>query len=402
MRRAALDIPLLAGCLALAGCMAGPPLDVTQPLGVLVERDIVYRVLPGGRELRLDLYRAHDARGLQPAVIWIFGGGWLFGGKDPCPVAPLATRGYVVASLEYRHAGEAPFPAQLRDCKAAVRFLRARGPSLGIDPGRIGVIGASAGGHLAALLGVTGDDPMPEDGEPPPAVPSDVRCVCAFFPPTDLLRLEETAGWRMRYAIRKLLGGTAASRPGEARAASPALLVSARSAPFLLIHGDRDDLVPLEQSGRLHDALRRAGVPSTLRVAWGRGHGNWILDSPEIQEEVEAFLARYLEEPMADGGRTVTSDGAQRRSRSRRTGTRPFAASPSRTRRTVSTTAPGSLPPSWRRMMEPGRMRSSTRRADLSGVERTSRPRASQPVTSRPSPAATPSRAWFVSPKGGR
>jgi acetyl esterase/lipase len=246
--------------------------------------------------MQLDLYRPHDATGPLPVIVWIYGGGWLYGDKDPCLIARFALRGYAIASIQYRLSGEAPWPAQIHDCKAAVRWLRAHAAEHGLDPERIGVWGASAGGHLACLLG-DAQDPAIEGDEGETGVSSRVACVCAFFPATDLIALEadRDQNGRIRYAMKRLLGGRVPDRQELARQASPVTWVDANDAPTLLIHGDRDVVIPIAQSRLYAERLRAAGVPCELMEVHGAGHGNAMFAREEVRERAAAFFARYLQ-----------------------------------------------------------------------------------------------------------
>ncbi|HYE05838.1 MAG TPA: alpha/beta hydrolase [Planctomycetota bacterium] len=288
-------VVLLTASILVLGCGSPPPRSVAQPDGVAIERDIVYHRV-GDRDLRLDLYRPEGVSGPLPVIVWIFGGGWLRGGRETCPIAPIARRGVVIASIDYRLADQATFPAQIEDCKAAVRFLRANAGRLGIDGDRIGSFGVSAGGHLAALLGTSADVPELDAGGD--ATVSDaVSFVVACFPATDLAGLCELDGsgdWRMRLAVRMLLGGDPAEKPELAALASPTTHASAGDAPFLLLHGTRDGFVPTWQSRVLHAGLRGAGVPSRLVLVEGEPHGAWLLANDDVKKAIDRFLDERL------------------------------------------------------------------------------------------------------------
>jgi len=243
-----------------------------------VARDLVYRTV-GGRNLTLDLYvpQITKAGDKLPVVVWIHGGAWRSGSKDRCPAVPLVDRGFAVASISYRLTDEAIFPAQIHDCKAAIRWLRANAGRFSLDPSRIGAWGASAGGHLAALLGTSGDVKELEGGPDNLNYSSRVQAVCDYFGPTDFLRMNAEPGAMDHDAADSpesvLIGGPIQKNPEKAAKASPITYVSADDPPFLILHGDQDRTVLLNQSQLLHDALRKLGVRVRLGIVKGQGHG---------------------------------------------------------------------------------------------------------------------------------
>lgn len=270
----------------------------TQPSeDMRILRDLEY--VPGGHERqKLDLYLPKEKGAARPLVIWIHGGAWLNGSKDHCPAAPLFKEGYAVASINYRLSQHAIFPAQIEDCKAAVRWLRAHAGEYGIDPKKVGVWGASAGGHLAALLGTAGDVKEFDRGENLDQS-SAVQVVVDYFGPTDLLKMAEQADPKSTFDHNgpespesRLVGGAVQFNSKQAKQASPITFVSENDAPMLLVHGTADPLVPAEQSRSLHTALIKKKVPAKLHLVEGAGHGNGF--GPREAAAVKEFLAQYL------------------------------------------------------------------------------------------------------------
>ncbi len=288
---------LLLGLLAPAGFTQSPPAATRAPAAaeMRVLRDLPY-VTNGLPSQRLDLYLSETAGPARPLVVFIHGGGWQGGSKNNCPARPLVAQGYAVASVEYRFSQVAKFPAQIEDCKAAIRWLRAHAKEHGIDPERIGVWGASAGGHLVALLGTTGHVRDFDVGENL-SESSKVQCVIDWFGPSDFVRWGDSTGGGLEKAgnaVAGLLGGTPAEKPELARKASPADYVQKDAAPFLILHGDQDRLVPLQQSTVLHEKLKAAGAESTLKVLSGSGHGGPAFTNAESLAAMGEFLNRHL------------------------------------------------------------------------------------------------------------
>ena len=261
-----------------------------------VQRDLVYKRVDS-RELRLDLYSPPKISGPLPIIIWIHGGGWSRGRKERCPAVRIVDDGYAVASIDYRLTNVAPFPAQIEDCKAAVRWLRANASKYNLDPDRIGVWGFSAGGHLAALLGTSGDVPELEGRGDNLNVSSRVQAVLAVSAPVDFLRLYHDASAtptvttpKVLTAVKMLMGGPIEEHEATAIAASPLHYVSKDDPPFLIIHGQEDATVPVIQCRLLADALKRAGVETTLDIANGR-HG---AGGPRFDPVIKAFFDKHL------------------------------------------------------------------------------------------------------------
>jgi acetyl esterase/lipase len=260
-----------------------------MPRGFHVIRDIAY-VANAGRSRCLDIYLPNVTGAPRPLMVWIHGGGWFSGDKATPPGMGLLLRGFNVASINYRLSSEAIFPAQIFDCKAAIRFLRAHAAEYGIDPTRIGVWGDSAGGQLASLLGTTNGRAEYEGIEGVLGVSSKVEAVCDWFGPSDFLQTSDIHG-PSAIAVRQLFGGMLTTRLETAAFASPAEQVGrAPLPPFLIMHGDQDPLVPVHQSQVLYDRLRLAGDSVRFMVVSHSGHGNgWFKNSRDISAVYDFF-----------------------------------------------------------------------------------------------------------------
>jgi acetyl esterase/lipase len=291
----------LAASMGLAHAAQLPPL----PAGIAVKQNVEY-VPGGGPRQMLDVYFPEKAEKPVPLVVWIHGGAWLEGGKDQPPALPLLQQGFAVASITYRFSQNATFPAQIEDCKSAIRWLRKNAVSLHIAPDRIGVWGASAGGHLVAMLGVSGDVKAWDKGDNLDQS-SRVQAVCDWFGPTDFLTFG-TQGDKDRFhnphafpaantagsPLAKLIGGAIPENQEKARAASPVTHVTKDAAPFLIMHGDEDPLVPYAQSTELQQALEKAGVSSKLVKLPGAGHGGPQFNERQTLQQVAEFFGRTL------------------------------------------------------------------------------------------------------------
>lgn len=269
-----------------------------MPAGWSAHRDLGY-VSYGAERQTLDLYVPPGA-GPHALVIWVHGGAWRTGSKaNPLPLRLLAGERYAIASVNYRLSHQAKFPAQIEDCKAAVRWLRANAAKYRLDPKRFAAWGASAGGHLAALLGTAGDRfDLGEENDKS----SRVQAVVDYYGPTDFLQMDAhaLASAPFQHAAvdspeSVLIGGPLLENDLMAARANPVTHVSRDDAPFLIVHGDQDPLVPLHQSQLLEAALKKAGVPVKLYVVGGAGHGTGFERDPLIMPMVKEFLARTLQ-----------------------------------------------------------------------------------------------------------
>jgi acetyl esterase/lipase len=276
---------------------------------------VAYAATPGVRQLEVDLYLPPAGQAPPPLVVFVHGGGWRVGSRhsvgplyqdaDPSPFEQVAQAGVAVASVDYRLSGEATWPAQLHDVKAAVRWLRGRSADLGIDPDRIAAWGESSGGHLAELLGLTGDDPALEGDVGMTGPSSAVVAVVAWYAPSDLTALPGDLGVDPRDPATRealLLGAPAIEVPERAAQAAPITHVSPGAPPFLLLHGEADRFVPAVQSVRLHTALVEAGVRAELYLYEDADH-MW-LGSPEAASEALSRTAAFLREQLIERGQS--------------------------------------------------------------------------------------------------
>ena len=266
------------------------------PEGVKVERNLVY-ARAGSKDLLLDLYLPERAAGRRPVILWVHGGAWRGGNKENSPAIRQSGRGYAVASINYRLSPEAIFPAQIEDSKAAVRWLRANAGKYNLDPNRMGAWGSSAGGHLVALLGASGGVPDLEGALGNRNYSSRVQAVVDFFGPTDFLEIGKFPSKIAHYAAdspeSQLLGGPVLENKEKARRANPITYISKDDPPFLIMHGDQDQSVPLNQSELLTEALKKAGIEVTFEVVRGAGHG---FGGPQINASVDAFFDKHLKD----------------------------------------------------------------------------------------------------------
>ncbi|MEQ1858855.1 MAG: alpha/beta hydrolase [Chthoniobacteraceae bacterium] len=259
-----------------------------------VVRDIEFaRVAEHSLKLDLHLPPA-DVPAKQPLIVYVHGGAWRAGSRSDMPLGKLVARGFAVASVDYRLSTAAPFPAQAHDIKAAIRFLRARAADFKIDATRIAIAGSSAGGHLAAVVGVTNGVKELEGSVGITSASSDVQAIIGLYGASNLetiLGQSTPHGLSVRVpALQLLLGGQPAEKPQLARLASPVAHIDANDPPLLLIHGDADPQMPFEQSLELQRAYEAANRPVQLEVVRGGKHGG-----PEFYDDARtALMAHFL------------------------------------------------------------------------------------------------------------
>jgi acetyl esterase/lipase len=290
-----LHLFIAARILLLLLCIRCDPLSASEP----AHRDIEYARV-GDLPLRLDIHLPTTTN--PPLIVYVHGGAWRAGSKSDVPITKLLDEGFAIASVDYRLSTQAQFPAQVHDIKAAIRFLRAKSGQFHIDTKRIAIIGSSAGGHLAALTGVTNGDRTLEGmvGEHPEQS-SDVQCIVSLFGASNLqtiLGQSTESGLKMRVpALQLLLGGQPDEKPDLARLASPVAHLDKNDPPLLLIHGDADPQMPPEQSQEFAKAYEALKLPVQFITIPGARHGGAAFYDDERTAIVAAFLRKHLRTP---------------------------------------------------------------------------------------------------------
>jgi acetyl esterase/lipase len=275
------------------GTTSGP--GYTEPT-IKTTHDIEYARV-ANQPLKLDLYQPAD--GAAPLLVWVHGGAWEAGSKSPMPLTGLVEHGYAVASLDFHPASAARFPGQVHEIKAAIRFLRASARRYGYDARRIGILGASSGGHLAALVGTTNGQAELEGAlGDHPSESSAVQAIVSYFGASNLttiLAQSTPFGLRIREpALQRLLGAQPEANEATAKLASPVFQVDASDPPLLMLHGDQDPQMPINQSHELQGQYERHGLESQLIVVHGAAHGGDVFFAPQNTERVAAFLDAHL------------------------------------------------------------------------------------------------------------
>ena len=292
--RTTMIIAILASLMVFA-VFAAPHIPAGAQRVVL---DVTYSTVEG-INLKMDIYYPKAEGSSYPAVMYVHGGGWTGGSKSGgagmYDIPTLLAHGYVVVSIDYRLAPRWKFPAQIEDVKCAVRYLRSHSQDLSIDPNRIGAYGGSAGGHLVALLGTSPDSEFSADC--PSGGSARVQAVVDMFGPADFSQF----GFNKSDKAFQVFGASDVTDPILAQA-SPVTWVSPDDTPFLILHGDKDPVVPLSQSQILYDRLQAAGVPAELVVVKNAGHGfkqtGGAIDPSrsDISEMIATFFDRWLKE----------------------------------------------------------------------------------------------------------
>ena len=287
---------ILAACLLASASSSAPAL---APDSSLAHKDVAYDDADAAR--KLDVYLAESDKP-TPAMVYIHGGGWRAGSKDRIPgwLANAVREGWLsVVSVEYRFTDVAPHPAQVNDCLRAIQFVRQNAAQWNIDPRRIGVTGGSAGGHLSLWVALHDDAADADSDDPVERHSSRVACAVSFAGPTDWSLLSELKHNHPAYL--QLLGYEPGTPADEMDATaiedvSPISFVSQDDPPVMQVHGDKDNIVPVEHALKMHERLKNAGVEAELVIIEGANHGV-AGAGPRTAERAARFAREQLLQP---------------------------------------------------------------------------------------------------------
>jgi len=270
------------------------------PQGTTVEENIPYANDTLKKHL-LDIYLPPVKKLSYPLIVWIHGGAWMKNDKHADmdymanTVKAFLNAGYALASIDYRHSTTAPFPAQIQDCNQAIEFLYENGSQYSIDASRIALIGFSAGGHLASLVGLSNNHIVKGfylNGTRPKFK---INLVLDFFGPSDFLTLNGHDSKDPAEPITLLLGATVAARPDLARTASPIWYIDKGDPPFLIVQGEKDQSVNPDQSIALSAKLTANGIKNDLIIVPGAPHYGPMFDTEDIRKKIFEYLDTYMQ-----------------------------------------------------------------------------------------------------------
>jgi acetyl esterase/lipase len=280
---------------------AQPPspsqIQARLPKGTVIHGNIPYNNDTLKKHL-LDIYLPADAKGKLPLIVFIHGGGWIGNDKYadmgymPSTITAMLENGFAIASIDYRFAMDAVFPLILQDCHKAVSFLYDNANKYSLDKNRIGIMGFSAGGHLASLIGLANNNKVSDFYMPKSTKAFKIKAVIDFYGPSELIMLPNADDAKSPEGI--LLGAAPLDRPDLAKAASPVTYVDKNDPPFLIIHGEKDNIVSNKQSKLLKAWLDAEGVQNELIIVKDAPHFGTMYDVAEIKNKVIDFLKKQL------------------------------------------------------------------------------------------------------------
>ena len=282
---------------------AGPCFSQTNPAinifpaGTILRGNIPYNNDTLSKHL-LDIYLPENAKGKLPLVIFIHGGGWLSNDKYADmgymkkTVAEIIASGFALASIDYRFSTQAVFPAQIQDCNRAISFLFDNADKYGFDRNRFAIMGFSAGGHLASLAALSKNNNIASFFMPGTSKTFTFKAAIDFYGPSELILFPGSDNEKSPEGL--LIGAAPLTRPDLAKIASPVTYVDKNDPPFLIIHGEKDELVSTKHSSLLSSWLSVAGVPNELFIVKDAPHFGVMFDADEVRMKVIGFLERYL------------------------------------------------------------------------------------------------------------
>jgi acetyl esterase/lipase len=281
--------------------LAQPPLpshiQARLPKGTIIHGNIPYNNDTLKKHL-LDIYLPASAKGKMPLVVFIHGGGWISNDKYadmgymPNTIAAMLDNGMAIASIDYRFAMQAVFPAILQDCNKAVSFLYDNADKYGLDKNRIALMGFSAGGYLASMMGTSQNNSVNNFYFPKTYRPFRYKAVVDFYGPVDLVLLPGNEDEKSPESL--LIGAAPLLRPDLAKAASPITYIDKADPPFLIYHGEKDNMVSNKQSKLLSAWLSHHGVKNELTIVKDAPHFGTMYDVEEIRNKVISFLTQHL------------------------------------------------------------------------------------------------------------
>jgi acetyl esterase/lipase len=267
------------------------------PLGTVLHGNVAYNNDTLPKHL-LDVYLPENAKGKLPLVILIHGGGWLSNDKYADmgymkkTMYEIINNSFALASIDYRFSTQAVFPAQIQDCNRAISFLYDNADKYGFDKNRFALMGFSAGGHLASLVGLSKNNNISKFFMSGTSKSFSFKAVVDFYGPAELIMFPGAGDAKSPEAL--LIGAAPLDRPDLAKTASPVTYVDKDDPPFLIIHGEKDDLVSPDQSRLLSSWLKLSGVPNELIIVKEAPHFGVMFDSDEIRNKVVSFLRMQL------------------------------------------------------------------------------------------------------------
>lgn len=297
MKLKALTNALLMSFSLLTFCQSENSNMKFLPEGTILHGNIPYNNDTLKKHL-LDIYLPANETGDVPLVIWVHGGGWLSNDKYSdmdymkATIAEILQSGYGLASIDYRFSTDAVFPAQIQDCNKAVAFLHENAGKYGLDKDRFALMGFSAGGHLASLMGLAKNNEVDEFYMPNTSKSFDFKAVVDFYGPAELVLFPKANDPNSPEGI--LIGAAPLDRPDLARIASPVTYVDENDPPFLIIHGEKDDMVSPNHSRLLSGWLSSVGVENELIIVKDAPHYGPEFDVDEVRIKVMDFLKREL------------------------------------------------------------------------------------------------------------